>query len=77
MAIYKVHIRTERNTTTYTTNATIFATVTYRGELGKYDVSMPNGSVLADTEPEAQNIARESVTAFLATLGIVSEFIND
>lgn len=77
MAIYKVHIKTEGNTTTYTTNATILATVTYRAELGKYDVSMPNSSVLADTEPEAQNIARESVTAFLATLGIVPECIND
>lgn len=77
MAICKVHIRTESNTTTYTTNATILATVTYRAELGKYDVSMPNSSVLADTETEAQNIARESVTAFLATLGIVPEYIND
>ena len=76
MGIYKVHLKTESNTTTYTTNATIFATVTYCVEFGKYDVSMPNGSVLADTEPEAQNIARESVTAFLSTLGIVSEWIK-
>lgn len=76
MAIYKVLIRTESNTTTYTTNAIIFAIMTYCAELGKYDVSMPNGSVLADTEPEAQNIARESVTAFLSTLGIVSEWIK-
>lgn len=29
MAIYKVHIKTEGNTTTYTTNATTLATVTY------------------------------------------------
>lgn len=77
MTVYKVHIKTEGNTTTYTTNAEILATVTYRADLDKYDVSTPNGSVLADTEPEAQNTARESITAFLATLGIVPEFIND
>jgi hypothetical protein len=77
MTIYKVRIKTEDNKTTYTTNATTLATVTYRADLDKYDVSTPNSSVLADTEPEAQNTARESVTAFLATLGIVPEFIND
>lgn len=77
MAIYKVHIKTEGNTTTYTTNAAILATVIYRANLDKYDVSTPNIGMLADTESEAQNTARESVTAFLATLGIVPEFIND
>lgn len=77
MTTYKVHIKTEGNTTTYTTNAAILATVTYRANLDKYDVSTPNGSVLADTEAEAQKAARESITAFLAALGIVPEFIND
>ena len=77
MAIYKVHIKTEENTTTYTTNATTLATVAYRANLDKYDVSTPSVGMLADTEAEAQNTARESVTAFLATLGIVPEFIND
>ena len=77
MAIYKVPIKTEGNTTTYTTNDTILATVEYRSELDKYEVSMHNGSALADTEPEAQDIARESIKALFATLGIVPEFIND
>lgn len=77
MAIYKVHIKTEGNTTTYTTNAATLATVAYRAELDKYDVSTPSVGMLADTEAEAQKVARESVTAFLSTLGIVPEFIND
>lgn len=77
MAIYKVIIKTEGNTTTYTTNSTILATVEYRSELDKYEVSMHNGSALADTEPESQNIARESIKALFATLGIVPEFINN
>lgn len=77
MTIYKVIIKTEGNTTTYTTNSTILATVEYRSELDKYEVSMHNGSALADTEPEAQDIARESVTALFEKLGIVPEFIND
>ena len=71
MTIYKVPIKTEGNTTTYTTNDAILATVEYRSELDKYEVSMHNGSALADTEPEAQNIARESIKALFATLGIM------
>lgn len=77
MAIYKVLIKTEGNTTTYTTNETILATVEYRSDLDKYEVSMHNGSALADTEPEAQNIARESIKSLFAKLGIVPEFINN
>lgn len=77
MAIYKVHIKTEGNKTTYTTNAATLATVTYRADLDRYDVSTPKGSEVAGTEAEAQKVARESITAFLATLRIVPEFIND
>lgn len=77
MAIYKVHIKTEGDTTTYTTNATTLATVAYRADLDKYDVSTPSIDMLADTEAEAHNITRESITVFLATLGIVPEFIKD
>lgn len=76
MTIYKVLIKTEGNTTTYTTNDTILATVEHRSELDKYEVSMHNGSALADKEPEAQNIARESIKALFEKLGIVPEFIN-
>lgn len=77
MSIYKVRIKTEDNKTTYTTNATTLATVAYRADLDKYDVSTPNSSVLADTEAEAHNTARENITVFFASLGIVPEFIND
>lgn len=77
MAIYKVHIKTEGDKTTYTTNAVTLATVTHRADLGKYDVSTPSVGMLAGTEAEAHSTARESITAFLATLGIVPEFIND
>jgi hypothetical protein len=77
MSIYKVRIKTEGNKTTYTTNATTLATVAYRADLDKYDVSTPSVGMLADTEAEAHNTARESITAFFATLGIVPEFIND
>lgn len=77
MATYKVHIKTEGDKTTYTTNATTLATVTYRADLGKYDVSTPSVGMFADTEPEAHSTARESITAFLAPLGVVPEFIND
>lgn len=76
MAIYKVHIKTEGDKTTYTTNATTLAAVTYRADLDKYDVSTPSVGMLADTEAEAHTAAREGVTAFLATLGIVPEYIN-
>lgn len=77
MAIYKVHIKAVGNTTTYTTNAATLATVAYRADLDKYDISTPNGSVLAAAGAEAQKAARESITTFFATLGIVPEFIND
>lgn len=77
MAIYKVRIKTEGNTTTYTTNATTLATVTCHVETDKYSVTAPNNSVLADTADEADKIARESITEFFMSLGIVPEFIND
>lgn len=77
MAIYKVRIKTEGNTTTYTTNATTLATVTCHAGTDKYSVTAPNNSVLADTADEADKIARESITEFLTSLGTVPEFIND
>lgn len=77
MATYKVHIKTEGDKTFYKTNATTLATVTWRADLDKYDASTPSVGMLVNTEAEAHNTARESITAFLATLGIVPEFIND
>lgn len=77
MTTYKVHIKTKCNMTIYTINATTLATVTYCAVSGKYDVTTPRASMLADTEAEAHTAARESITVFLATLGIVPEFIND
>ena len=77
MAIYKVHIKTDGDTTTYTTNATTLATVIYRTELTKYDVSTPNDVLLVDTAEEADKISRERISDFLATVGVTPLFIND
>lgn len=77
MAIYKVHIKREGDKTTYTTNATILATVTNNPDLNKWSVSAPNIEVQVNTQEEADKVARESVTRFIATLGIVPDFIND
>ncbi|MDE5704508.1 hypothetical protein [Muribaculum sp.] len=77
MAIYKVRIKTEGNTTTYTTNATTLATVTYRPALDKWDVSAPSIGILADTKEEADKMARESITSFLASVGLTPDFINE
>jgi len=77
MAIYKVRIKTEGNTTTYTTNATTLATVTYRADLDKYDISTPSTGLSADTAEEAEKIVREGITRLFTSLGIVPEFIND
>lgn len=77
MAIYKVRIKTEGDTTTYTTNATTLATVTCHAETDKYSITTPNDSVLADTAEEADKIARESITELFTSLRIVPEFINE
>lgn len=77
MAIYKVRIKTEGNTTTYTTNATMLATVTYHPTLDKWDVSAPSIGMLADTKEEAAKTARESITAFFASVGLTPDFINE
>ena len=77
MAIYKVRIKTEGNTTTYTTNATTLATVTYRPDLNKWDASTPSVGMLADTKEEADKTARESITAFFASVGLIPNFINE
>lgn len=77
MAIYKVRIKTEGNTTTYTTNATTLATINYKPEVNKWDVSAPSIGMMADTQEEADKTARESTTAFLASVGITPDFINE
>ena len=77
MAIYKVHIKTECNKTVYTIYATVLASVTYRADLGKYEVETDKSKLSADTADEADRLARESVTAFLANLGVVPNFINE
>lgn len=77
MAIYKVHIKTVGDKTTYTTNATTLAAITYRADFDKYDVNTPSVGVMVETSEEADKIARESVTAFLANLGVVPNFINE
>lgn len=77
MAIYKVRIKTEDNTTTYTTNATTLATVTFRPTLDKWDVSAPSIGMLADTQEDADKVARESITAFFASVGFTPDFITE
>ena len=49
MAIYKVRIKTEANKTTYTTNATTFATITRHADSGKFEVTTPYSVQLADS----------------------------
>lgn len=77
MAIYKVRIKTEGDKITYRTNATTLATVTYRPDLNKWDVSTPSVGMLAETKEDADKTARESITAFFASVGLSPDFINE
>ena len=77
MAIYKVHIKTEGDKTIYTIYTTVLASVAYRADLGKYEVKTEKNELPADTADEADRLARESVTALLANLGVVPNFINE
>ena len=76
MAIYKVNIKTEGDKTTYTTNATTFATITRLTDSGKFEVATTDWMQLADTLEEADKIAREFTTKVMASVGVVSNFIN-
>ncbi|MDE6383163.1 MAG: hypothetical protein K2J17_08255 [Paramuribaculum sp.] len=77
MAIYKVHIKTEGNDTTYTTNATTFATITRHVDSGKFEVTTPNSMQLADTMEEADKIAREFTAKVMASVGVVPNFTKE
>ena len=77
MAIYKVRITTHGNTTTYTTNATTLATINYNPESDKWHVSSPHAKKQVSTQEEADKTARESITAFLASVGLTPDFINE
>ena len=77
MAIYKVRIKTEANKTTYTTNATTFATITRHADSGKFEVTTPDWMQLADTSEEADKIAREFTTKVMASVGVEPNFINE
>lgn len=77
MAIYKVHIKKEGDKTTYTTNATTFATITRCADSGKFEVITPDGVQLAYTPEEADKIAREFTTKIMASVGAVPNFINE
>lgn len=74
MTIYKVHIKTEGDKTTYTTNATTLATVVRR-----WNDQYKSGKELAATSSaaEADETAREKIPAFFARLGIVPNFISE
>lgn len=77
MAIYKIHIKTEGNKTTYRTNATTFATITRRADSGKFEVTTPDSVQLVDTPEEADRIAREFTAKVMASVGTVPNFINE
>lgn len=77
MAIYKVRIKTEGNTTTYTTSATTLATINYNPESDKWHVSAPHTKRQRNTQEDADKTARESITAFLASVGLTPDFINE
>ncbi len=77
MAIYKVRIKTEGNTTTYTTNATTLATINYNPESDKWYVSAPHTKRQRNTQEDADKTARESITAFFASVGLTPNFINE
>lgn len=77
MSIYKVHIKTDGNVTTYTTNATLLATITYRAEVGKYNVTTDNWDKSVDTATEAENMVHEIITSLFTNWGITPDFIND
>lgn len=78
MTIYKVHIKTEGDKTTYKTNDTTLATIECRGN-DKYIIFSNSGKELAATSSaaEADETAREKITAFFARLGIVPNFISE
>ncbi len=75
MAIYKVRIKTEGNTTTYTTNATTLATIIFSPEAEKWDITAPYTKERAHTQKEADKTARESITAFFASMGLTADFV--
>lgn len=77
MTIYKVHIRTEGNRTAYTVNETTLATIDCKAP-GQYVISNSTGKELAaiSTAEEADKMARDKITAFMARLGIVPDFIS-
>lgn len=77
MAIYKVRIKTDGNTTTYTTNTTILATASYYPEVDKWHVSAPHTKKQRNTKEDADKTARESITALLASVGLTPDFINE
>lgn len=77
MAVYKVLIKTEGDKTTYTTNATTLATVSYNQESDKWHVSAPHTKKQVSTKEEAEEAARDGITAFFASLGLTPNFINE
>ena len=77
MAIYKVRINNDSNTITYKTNSTILATVEYQPEIDKYIVSTPAGSIEANTLEDADYVARIRISDFLASFGVVPNFIAE
>ena len=76
-AIYKVHIGSSEKCVKYTVYDTSLATVTYRDDTAKFEISCPDSGIvmIADSLDEADKNVREHITQFFARLGIVPNFI--
>lgn len=77
MATYKVRIKTEGDKITYRTNSTTLATITCSPEAERWDITAPYTKERAQTQEEADSVARKSITVFFASVGLIPNFINE
>jgi len=75
MAIYKVHIATDSDKTSYTINGHELAAVTKTAD--GYTLTTDGGEQPFATYAEAETVARSTVTNILASVGCVPNFINE
>lgn len=76
MSIYKVHIATNGDTTTYTTNGTVLAEIRKIGE--DYNVYQDGKLIGCCCEYDnAKTWAEKNVTSLMASVGVSPKFINE
>lgn len=76
MSIYKVHIATNGDITTYTTNGTVLAEI--RKENGEFKVYQDGKFIGCCCEYDnATAWAEKNVTSLMASVGASPKFIND